>query len=239
MLRSLSTRSPLFLRVFLTGMSALAGILFASAFSYAHAAMPSVAVHRDATATGHSAAPRAAADNKVTVQGGETLSGLSAGICGTPEDWTGFFAANRSVLRSPDLIFPGQMLQINCSDPGYTPPAPPPAPPVQHHVTVADAAVSNPVPQRAQTPPSTPAQSYSGQNGTFQACVIARESGGNSQVMNASGHYGLYQFSYSTWTAHGGSGADFGHASVAEQNQVFANTVAQDGHSDWSPYDGC
>ena len=74
---------------------------------------------------------------------------------------------------------------------------------------------------------------------SVQQCIISRESGGNSQIWNASGHYGLYQFSYGTWVAHGGNGADFGHASVAEQNQVFANTVAADGYSDWAPYDGC
>jgi hypothetical protein len=76
---------------------------------------------------------------------------------------------------------------------------------------------------------------YSG----FQACVIARESGGNSQVMNGSGHYGLYQFSSGTWQAYGGSASTFGHASVSEQNRVFGNAMAQGGQSNWSPYDGC
>ena len=33
--------------------------------------------------------------------------------------------------------------------------------------------------------------------------------------------------------------ADFGHASVAEQNQVFANAIAAGGQSNWAPYDGC
>lgn len=80
--------------------------------------------------------------------------------------------------------------------------------------------------------------SYSG-GGGMQSCIIARESGGSSQVMNSTGHYGLYQFSASTWAAHGGNPADFGHASVAEQNQVYYATVASDGYSDWAPYDGC
>jgi hypothetical protein len=57
--------------------------------------------------------------------------------------------------------------------------------------------------------------------------------------MNSSGHYGLYQFSASTWQAYGGSAASFGHASVAEQNQVFNSAIAQGGQSNWSPYDGC
>jgi hypothetical protein len=76
---------------------------------------------------------------------------------------------------------------------------------------------------------------YSG----FQACVISRESGGNSQVMNSTGHYGLYQFSSGTWAAYGGNPADFGRASASEQTQVFDNAIAQGGQSNWSPYDGC
>jgi hypothetical protein len=76
-------------------------------------------------------------------------------------------------------------------------------------------------------------------SGSMQQCIISRESGGSSQVMNSSGHYGLYQFSASTWAASGGSPADFGHASVAEQNRAYHNAVAARGYSDWAPYDGC
>jgi len=76
---------------------------------------------------------------------------------------------------------------------------------------------------------------YSG----FQQCVITRESGGNSQVMNSSGHYGLYQFSASTWQAYGGSASSFGHASASYQTQIFNNAMAQGGQNNWSPYDGC
>jgi Transglycosylase-like domain len=104
----------------------------------------------------------------------------------------------------------------------------------------------SPQPARTQTasyPSYTEVPSQSGAySGTraFQQCVISRESGGNPQVMNASGHYGLYQFSYSTWVAYGGNPADFGHASVAEQNQVFANAMATPGgEGNWAPYDGC
>jgi LysM repeat protein len=75
--------------------------------------------------------------------------------------------------------------------------------------------------------------------GAFGQCVVARESGGNAQVMNSSGHYGLYQFSESTWVEYGGSAADFGNASAAQQEQVFSNALAAGGQSNWSPYDGC
>jgi hypothetical protein len=85
---------------------------------------------------------------------------------------------------------------------------------------------------------SAPASTYHG-SGSMQQCIISRESGGNSQVFNGSGHYGLYQFSAQTWAGSGGNPADFGHASVAEQNQVFSNAVAARGYSDWAAYDGC
>jgi spore germination protein YaaH len=73
----------------------------------------------------------------------------------------------------------------------------------------------------------------------FEACVISRESGGNPQVMNASGHWGLFQFSEATWIAYGGTAAEFGNASAAVQEQVFANAMARGGESNWAPYDGC
>ena len=76
--------------------------------------------------------------------------------------------------------------------------------------------------------------------GSFAQCVIQRESGGRSQVMNPTGHYGLYQFAYGTWVAYGGNPAAFGHASVAQQNQVFAKAMATPGGANnWRPYDGC
>lgn len=81
--------------------------------------------------------------------------------------------------------------------------------------------------------------SYHGVAGSYEACVIARESGGDSQVMNSSQHWGLYQFSKSTWEAYGGSSSSFGSAGSAEQHRVFANAMAQGGQSNWSPYDGC
>jgi transglycosylase-like protein len=75
--------------------------------------------------------------------------------------------------------------------------------------------------------------------GSFQSCVISRESGGNPNVMNSSGHYGLYQFDYGTWVSGGGNPADFGHASVAEQNRVFQVVYAARGAEPWAPSDGC
>ena len=76
---------------------------------------------------------------------------------------------------------------------------------------------------------------YSG----FERCVVIRESSGDSQVMNSTGHYGLFQFDLPTWISGGGNPGDFGHASVAEQNRVFTNVFAMRGVEPWRPSDGC
>lgn len=178
-----------------------------------------------------------------TVRPGDSVSSVAARRCGTARDWTGIYAASRTrhwTARNANVLTAGQHLYLSCA---YLPsmlryaPAPPP-PPVIRAVTVSTGyhrAYSAPV-RRSYTPASS--GTYHG-SGSMQQCIISRESGGNSQVMNGSGHYGLYQFSSSTWAAHGGSPSSFGHASVAEQNRVYYSTVAANGYSDWAPYDGC
>jgi hypothetical protein len=154
--------------------------------------------------------------------------------------WTAIYWANHRHLRYANEIAAGQVLTVPVK-PAKAPAAPTvlgnaPAP-ATAPVTTADAATGT-AQAPAQTPVAQSSVSTSGDS-SFQACVIERESGGNSQVMNGSGHYGLYQFSASTWAAYGGSPADFGNASVAEQNQVFENAIAAGGQSNWSLYDGC
>lgn len=211
------------------------------------------------------AAKRATAvSRKYTVKSGDTLSGIAQHVYGSQNDWPVLYWANHSQIKYANEIGVGQVLQVPAkpakipAPPAVLGPPPPPAPaPV-----VAQSAAPAPVVTQRETPapvryappaaaastvtsavqsaprPAAGTVSTAG-NGSFQACVIARESGGNSQVMNATGHYGLYQFSASTWAAYGGNSADFGHASVAEQNQVFNNAIAAGGQSNWAPYDGC
>lgn len=52
------------------------------------------------------------------------------------------------------------------------------------------------------------------------------ESGGNPQIWNPSGHWGLYQFAAGTWASYGGPPGDFGNAGAGEQEQIFMNVVA-------------
>jgi LysM repeat protein len=177
---------------------------------------------------------------KYTVRSGDSLSAIAGRVYHNPDAWPVLYWANHSQIRWANVINAGQVLKVPAK------PAKIPSAPAQLGPAAPVPTLTAPAP--AETTVATPAyvpaastSSYSGgtPGGSFGQCVVARESGGNSQVMNSSGHYGLYQFSEPTWVAYGGSAGSFGNASVAEQNQVFANAIAQGGQSNWSAYDGC
>jgi 3D (Asp-Asp-Asp) domain-containing protein len=210
----------------------------------------------------------AAAPATYTIERGNTLTGIAEAHCGNAADWTGLYLSNKTTIGAdPNVIEPSTRITLDCYEGTVTiaetpqehwhhlnhlnhvalvaahapEEAPAAAPeqdaPVQQSAPVQeaqDAPVQQAPPVQQQQSTVNPGD-YSG----FQACVIKRESGGNADVMNSSGHYGLYQFSAGTWAGYGGNPADFGHASVAEQNQVFDHAMAQGGESNWSPYDGC
>jgi LysM repeat protein len=167
------------------------------------------------------------------VRANDSLSSIAGRVYHNPNAWPVLYWANRNKIHWANVIETGQVLRVPVK-PAKIPAAPallgPSAPP-------APAAAAPAGPEAMPAAPVAAAGVYSG--GAFGQCVIARESGGQSQVMNGSGHYGLYQFSAGTWAAYGGSPADFGHASVGEQNQVFDNALAAGGQSNWSAYDGC
>jgi LysM repeat protein len=160
-----------------------------------------------------------------TVRRGNTLSGIAKQEYGNARDWPGIGKA--SDIRDPNLIEVGQRLTIPNS-----PSSVPYSAPHAVAVTVSDTSHH----RTKQSPPPSAAPVVSS---SFQACVIRAESGGNAQIWNASGHYGLYQFSDSTWVAAGGEAALFGHASAAYQTEVFWKAYDLWGTSPWAPYDGC
>ena len=123
-----------------TPAMALAGVLVAA--PHAHAAAGAavrtttavIQVHDDAVQSGtHSAGADTArartdavvvraqasaqATRRYTVQRGDTLSSIAQRFYGSAGDWNRLYAANRSVLRNPNMIFPGQVLAI----PGHLP----------------------------------------------------------------------------------------------------------------------
>jgi LysM repeat protein len=174
-----------------------------------------------------------------TVQSGDTLASIAQHLYHSADYWPVLYWANQAKIKYASEIQSGQVLKVPAK-PGKIPGAPTAAAPAPAAPAPAPAASSTGSYSAAGSTAAAPVQTASaGGSGSFQACVIAAESGGNSQVMNASGHYGLYQFSASTWAAYGGNPADFGNASVAEQNRVFDNAIAAGGQSNWAPYDGC
>jgi hypothetical protein len=159
-----------------------------------------------------------------TVQPGDYLSKIAQAKCGNPADWTGIWVANKAKVPDPNIVFPKQQLVLDCRTAPVSAPAP---------VKVTQS------PAQGVTVTAVPEQVSMAGMSAFQSCVIRAESGGNSQIWNPSGHWGLYQFSEQTWVGHGGAAADFGKAGAAEQTRVFWQTVHDDGTSDWAPYDGC
>jgi LysM repeat protein len=181
--------------------------------------------------------PHSGQASRYTVRSGDSLSSIAERVYHNENAWPVLYWANRSQIRWADVIQTGQVLRIPV-EPAKIPDPPallgPASAPAPEPAALTAAPAAAPEPAIAQ---SAAEASYPG--GSFAECVIARESGGQPQVMNSSGHYGLYQFSASTWAEYGGSPADFGDASVGEQNQVFDNAIAAGGESNWSAYDGC
>jgi LysM repeat protein len=177
---------------------------------------------------------------KYVVKSGDTLASIAQRLYHSSHYWTVLYWANHGQIKYANEIQAGQVLTVPAKPakipgaPKALAPTPAPAP-----VTSTPSNSSSDSSAGTAEPEAAPVQTEStstGSTSSFQACVIAAESGGNSQVMNSSGHYGLYQFSASTWAEYGGNPADFGDASAAEQNQVFDNAIAA---SNWSLYDGC
>lgn len=178
--------------------------------------------------------------NHYTVRPGDTLSAIAQHELGSAKMWPKLWWVNRRQVSNPDVISAGEHLVIPSWDRTW---------PYQRkaalaaipHVTVTanTAQTASSSPPAATASVASPAVAASG----FEACVIARESGGNPQAYNpSSGAGGLYQFLLSTWmgTPEGASypgGAQT--APVSVQEAAFAYVYARDGPADWAPYDGC
>ncbi len=197
-----------------------------------------------ATVSLHPAAPAPApAPAHYVARPGDTLSGIARHEYGSAADWPALWWINRHAVPNPDVIAAGQRLALSTWHPRPAwldrasraatgvPAGPASAP------AAAVAATTGPAPAPAAG--TSPAQTSSVAPGSFQACVIARESGGNAQAVNpASGAGGLYQFLPATWQSLGYSGLPQ-DAPVSVQNAAFQQAYAQSGTGPWAPSDGC
>jgi len=142
----------------------------------------------------------------VTVSPGNTLSGIAShhGIT-----WEQLWYANYQQVRDPNLIFPGEKLVIPARN---APPAPQSA--VNKWVYSSNEGATGPaaLPYHgssahvvySSSATQQPASTSSGIPG-WASCIVARESGGNATVVNASsGAAGLFQDLPSTWNGYDG-----------------------------------
>ena len=170
----------------------------------------------------------------VVVHSGNNLSTLASSHGGS---WQASCQANH--LANCNEIYPGQRLVIvrGSASRGalayaasHTPAPPAPVPYIAPSAT--ESTYQAPTYQ-------APASTYAGAPGSFQSCVIARESGGSATAVNSqSGAGGLYGFLPSTWQSLGYSGLPE-NAPVSVQNQAFQREYSLAGTSPWGPYDGC
>jgi Transglycosylase-like domain len=179
-----------------------------------------------------------AAGHYTVVHQGDSLSAISLHEYGTAADWPALWWANRRQVPDPSMIRPGERLRV----PGH--------PRTGTWLVRAAIAASHPGRARAGGHPVVISEAHSARRaratatyraapGSFQACVIQRESGGNPRAVNpSSGAGGLYGFLPSTWHGLGFSGLPE-NAPVSVQNAAFEKEYAQSGTSAWAPYDGC
>jgi LysM repeat protein len=213
------------------GLASIVMMALAFASSPAHASVrPQTAVHTttlDVQGVQRDRTSLSAGPHVKIVVSGNTLSGIAEQKYGNPACWPGVYNANKKTIGpDPNVIRSGERLILPAAC-DTTPPA------------EMTAVVKKTVPQTSAASATHESVSVTATS-SFQACVIARESGGNPDIWNATGHWGLYQFSEQTWIAYGGSAAEFGHASAAEQTRIFDNAMATSGGADnWAPYDGC
>jgi hypothetical protein len=216
-----------------TLMPATVAGLALSSGTAAHAA-----THRHAVAkAAHHAS--ASAHRWVTVQSGDTLSGIAAAHHMT---WEAIYATppNMKHLANPNLVTVGERLRIP-ENPKFREAqfkakykavlermgaarGPDPATPAQ-----ADPARS----ATAQAPASGSGGFSAGGMSSFESCVAWRES--SDTPTDPDGLFGILP---STWQSLGYSGTA-GEASVAEQEAAFSKLYAEDGTQPWAPYDGC
>jgi LysM repeat protein len=57
---------------------------------------------------------------RYTVRPGDTLSSIAVRFYGSPADWKWLYQANRSVIQNPNVIFPGEVLNVPYGPPAST-----------------------------------------------------------------------------------------------------------------------
>lgn len=169
-------------------------------------------------------------DQTITVQTGDYLSKLAATYNTTVQR---LYDKNTQV-KNPDLIYPGEVLQVPASNEQLTPRPLPDEGTASVATTATDDDLGTVV---SQTAP----QSIASGNQTIVSTApissiwdgIAQcESGGNWSIDTGNGYYGGLQFTLGSWRAYGGTGYP-NQASRAEQIAIAQKLQAAQGWGAW------
>jgi LysM repeat protein len=138
---------------------AIVGVLAVAPQAHAAAGGPARAVtvvrqiHTDAVIRQNQPASR-----HYTVQRGDTLSSIAQRFYGNPADWQRLYQANRSVVRNPNLILGGEVLNV------------------PYHLTASTAAYA---PRHARSTVLTASSAFSGTLGCHALEELWEEAGGS------------------------------------------------------------
>ncbi|WP_130650985.1 transglycosylase family protein [Egicoccus halophilus] len=150
----------------------------------------------------------AAAAETYEVQPGDTLSGIARSL-DTVDTWQQLHAANPK-LSDPNLIFPGQVLQVATGG-------------------AAAPAASEPASEPTSEPASAPAATTD--TGVWDRLAQC-ESSGDWSINTGNGYYGGLQFALSSWEWVGGQGYPH-EASRAEQIHRAEILLERQGWNAW------
>ncbi|HEX5945702.1 MAG TPA: transglycosylase family protein [Acidimicrobiales bacterium] len=168
---------------------------------------------------GFGSAAGATAPNEHVVQPGETLSILA------PTNWAEVAAGNG--ISNPDLIFVGQVIDLNATAPAQAPE------PTRSQSSSSDSESSSGSSESSGSSggQAAAAPSSSGGSGVWDQLAEC-ESGGNWSISTGNGYHGGLQFSQESWNAAGGSGNP-ANASREEQIRVAENLQSMQGWGAW------
>lgn len=157
------------------------------------------------------------------VQPGETLSILA------PTNWAEVAAGNG--ISNPDLIFVGQVIDLNATAPAAAP-EPRRSQSSQSSQSSSSGSESSSESSGSGGGQAAVAPSSSGGGSGVWDQLAECESGGNWSISTGNGYHGGLQFSQDSWNAAGGSGNP-ANASREEQIRVAENLQSQQGWGAW------
>jgi LysM repeat protein len=181
----------------------------------ARAAAAAEQAHTDALVIHHEPARRYA------VQPGDTLSSIAQRFYGSTADWQSLYQANRSVIKNPNVIYPGEVLDVPYDPPAHSTASTPAGSTVLTTSAALSGTLSCPgLEELWEEAGGSAAQAV------MAASIAMAESGGQQYATGAAGERGYWQIN-----------PDHGSLSTYDPlgNAKAAVIISDDG-ANWTPW---